>query len=182
MEDSGSVARIASRVLAPIGLRLPTTDPATAPRLLRVSALMSTAFAMTAAVAHLLELPAKRRYEPGLYVRLHRTLYWNFGRITGPAEGAAVLTTGVLAWWRRRGTRTAFTPPAVAAGCVAAAHGIFWAIVNPVNVEMVRWPLQAIPDNWAASRDRWEYGHAVRACLLTAAFATLAWSIVDEED
>jgi hypothetical protein len=24
-----------------------------------------------------------RRYKPALYARLHRTLYWNFGRIAG---------------------------------------------------------------------------------------------------
>jgi hypothetical protein len=33
-------------------------------------------------------LPAKMRYEPSLWVRLHRTLYPNFGRIAGPAEAA----------------------------------------------------------------------------------------------
>lgn len=41
---------------------------------------------MTAAVAHLMELPAKMRYERSPYVRLHRTLYPNFGRTAGPAE------------------------------------------------------------------------------------------------
>ena len=58
---------------------LRTAAQPTALRLLRFSSTMSTAVAMTAAVAHLLELPAKRRYEPALYVGLHRTLYWNFG-------------------------------------------------------------------------------------------------------
>lgn len=157
-----------------------TADQTTALRLLRFSSIMSTALAMTAAVAHLLELPAKRRYEPPLYVRLHRTLYWNFGRIAGPAETASVLTTGVLAWWRRRQESTAFQATAVAAGCLAAAHGTFWAIVNPVNIEMVRWPLDAIPGNWTTARDRWEYGHAVRASLLAGALAALVWSTVDD--
>jgi hypothetical protein len=158
---------------------LPATNRPAKVRLLRFSSIMSTAFAMTAAVAHLLELPAKRRYEPALYVRLHRTLYWNFGRFAGPAESAAVLTTGVLAWWRRRRNATAFPPTAVAAACLGAAHGTFWAIVNPVNVEMVRWPLDAIPRNWEAARDRWEFGHATRAFLLTGALAALVWSSVN---
>jgi hypothetical protein len=149
-------------------------------RVLRFSSIMSTAVAMTAAVAHLMELPAKRRYEPVLYVRLHRTLYWNFGRIAGPAESLAVLTTCVLAWWRRRQTPTAFSPTAAAAGGLTAAHAAFWAIVNPVNVEMVRWPLDAIPANWTTARDRWEYGHAARACLLTGALGALVWSTVGE--
>jgi hypothetical protein len=140
---------------------------------------MSTALAMTAAVAHLMELPAKRRYEPPLYVRLHRTLYWNFGRIAGPAETAAVLTTGVLTWWRSRRNPTAVAPTAVAAGCLTTAHGAFWTIVSPVNVEMIKWPLDAIPGDWTTARDRWEYGHAARACLLVGALAALVWSNVD---
>jgi hypothetical protein len=118
-------------------------------RLLRFSSIMSTAVAMTAAVAHLMELPAKRRLEPPLYVRLHRTLYWNF---------------------------------AAAAGSLTAAHGAFWAIVSPVNAEMLRWRPEAIPADWATARDRWEFGHAARACLLTGAFAALAWSLVDRSD
>jgi hypothetical protein len=117
---------------------LQITAPPPAPRLLRFSTIMSTALATTAAVAHLLELPAKRRYEPSLYVRLHRTLYWNFGRVAGPAEALAVLTTGALAWRLRRRSPRGFLPTAAAAGCLTAAHGTFWAVVNPVNVEMSR--------------------------------------------
>jgi protein tyrosine phosphatase (PTP) superfamily phosphohydrolase (DUF442 family) len=52
---------------------------------------MSTAVTMTAALAHLMELPAKMRFEPSLWVRLHRTMYPNFGRTAGPAEAAAVI-------------------------------------------------------------------------------------------
>ena len=35
---------------------------------------MTVAATMTAAVAHLMELPDKMRYEPSLWVRLHRTM------------------------------------------------------------------------------------------------------------
>jgi hypothetical protein len=141
---------------------------------------MSTGVAMTAAVAHLMELPAKMRYEPPLYVRLHRTLYWNFGRAAGPAESLAVAITGALAWReRQRGSRGA---PwiTVAAASLAAAHAIFWSVVQPVNTEMVRWPLEVIPQDWRRWRDRWEYGHAVRAGLITAAFAALTIGVLNE--
>jgi hypothetical protein len=151
-------------------------------RLLRFSSIMSTAVAMTAAVAHLMELPAKRRLEPPLYVRLHRTLYWNFGRIAGPAEAIATIATGALAWRLRRQRPAACSSIAAAAGSLTAAHGAFWAIVSPVNAEMLRWRPEAIPADWATARDRWEFGHAARACLLTGAFAALAWSLVDRSD
>jgi hypothetical protein len=40
---------------------------------------------------------------------------------------------------------------------------------------MVQWPLDAIPPNWTDRRDRWEYGHAIRAGLVTAALGALTW-------
>ena len=146
----------------------------------RVS-LMSTAVTMTAAVAHLMELPAKMQYEPSLWVRLHRTMYPNFGRTAGPAEAAAVMSTSLLAWWTRRVRPETFRSTAVAAACLAAAHAIFWRVVQPVNAEVTRWPLDAIPPDWTKQRDRWEYGHAIRAGLVTAALGALVTSIHGEE-
>jgi hypothetical protein len=105
------------------------------------------------------------------------TLYPNFGRTAGPAVAAAVLSTGTLAWRTRYRRPHTFRLTAAAAGCLTAAHGIFWTVVQPVNVEMMRWPLDAIPQDWASRRDRWEYGHAVRAGLVTAALAALTWSL-----
>jgi hypothetical protein len=139
--------------------------------------LMSTAVTMTAAVAHLMELPAKMRYEPSLWVRLHRTLYSNFGRTAGPAEAAAVISTNLLAWRTRHEQPEAFRSTAVAAACLAAAHAIFWGVVQPVNAEVVRWPLDSIPRDWTKQRDRWEYGHAIRAGLVTAALGALIMSM-----
>jgi hypothetical protein len=148
----------------------------------RFVAIMTTAQTMTACVAHLMELPAKMRYEPSLYVRLHRTLYPNFGRIAGPAEGLAVISSAALAVWTRTRRPHAFPLTAAAAACLAAAHGIFWSVVNPVNIEMVKWPLDEIPSHWATARDRWEYGHAARAGLVTFALAALVASVLTEAD
>jgi hypothetical protein len=64
----------------------------------------------------------------------------------------------------------------VAAGCLAVAHGLFWSVVQPANVEMMRWPLDAIPQGWVSWRNRWEYGHALRAGRVTTALAALTWS------
>jgi hypothetical protein len=63
----------------------------------RFSLIMAAATTMSAAVAHLMELPAKMHYEPPLYVRLHRTLYPTFRKAARPAEAVAVASTSALA-------------------------------------------------------------------------------------
>ena len=68
----------------------------------RFSSILAVAMTMSAAVAHLMELPAKMHYEPPLYVRLHRTLYPTFGKTAGPAEAVAVASTAALCWMTRR--------------------------------------------------------------------------------
>jgi hypothetical protein len=158
---------------------LQTTDRKTL-NLGRFASIMSTALTMTAAGAHPMELPAKMRYEPSLYVRLHRTLYWNFGRASGSAEAVAVVATNALAWWTRRHQPQVFRYTATAAACLTAAHAIFWGVVQPVNVEMGRWPLDAIPRDWKGWRNRWEYGHAVRAALVTVALGALTASVLKD--
>jgi hypothetical protein len=144
----------------------------------RFSSIMSTAVTMSAAVGHLMEMPAKMRYEPSLYVRLHRTLYPTFGKTAGWAEGIAVASTGVLAWWMGRRHSPAFPLTAAAAGLLAAAHGTFWVKVAPANTMMAGWPLDAIPSDWERWRDQWEYSHAARALLVTGALGALVLSVL----
>lgn len=120
------------------------------------------------------------RYEPPLYVRLHRTLYPNFGRIAGVAEILGLASTGALAWWVQERRPSAFPLTAAAAGFLAAAHGIFWTAVHPANTTMGSWPLDAIPDDWRRWRDRWEYSHAARAVLVTGALSALFLSVLEE--
>jgi hypothetical protein len=55
----------------------------------RFLTIMLTAGALSAALAHAMELPGKLNYESRLYVLLHRTLYPTFGHTAGWAEGLA---------------------------------------------------------------------------------------------
>jgi hypothetical protein len=142
---------------------------------------MSTAITMSAAVAHLMELPAKMHYEPSLYVRLHRTLYPTFGKTAGLAEGVAVISTGALAWWMRRRRSPGFPMTVAAAGLLAAAHGTFWTWVAPANKTMSGWRLDSIPSNWEQWRDQWEYSHAARAVLVTGALGALVLSVLPQQ-
>ena len=137
----------------------------------KFASIISTAISMSAALAHLMELPGKMKYERELYVRLHRTLYPTFGRTAGYAEALSVLSTGALAWWTRKRHQLAAPLTSAEAGCLAAAHGIFWVLVAPVNSTMVCWDLDAIPPDWQKWRNRWEYSYATRAVLVTGRLA-----------
>lgn len=145
----------------------------------RFLTIMLTAVALSAALAHLMELPGKMTYDAPLYVLLHRTLYPTFGQTAGWAEGLALFSVAGLTW-RVRHRGAAFPLTATAAACQIAAMAIFLAFVQPVNRTMAGWPLDAIPPDWTDWRDQWEYGHAARAVLETAALAALVLSVLRE--
>jgi hypothetical protein len=149
-------------------------------RALRFASIMMTSVSLSAALAHAFELPYKMRYGPELYVQLHRTLYWNFGRVGGTAEILALLGTAGLAGWTSRKHPAAFPLTALAAGCLIAAHGAFWALVEPANKTMASWPMDAIPAEWTAWRNQWEYTHAARAALVLGALGALVTSVLRE--
>jgi hypothetical protein len=110
---------------------------------------------------------------------LHRTLYPTFGQTAGWAEGLALLSVIALAWVVRKRS-AAFSLTVIAAVCQVAAMAAFLARVQPANRTMGGWPLDAIPPDWTGWRDQWEYGHAVRAVLLTVALGALVLSVVRE--
>jgi hypothetical protein len=147
-------------------------------RTLRFASLMLTSVTLTAAFSHLMELPAKMKYEPSLYLRLHRTLYNNYGRVAGIAEILGLLVTSGLAWKLRKASPSAFTPAVTAAAALALSHGIFWIWISPANHTMASWPLDQIPPEWADWRNHWEYAHAVRAVLILGAMAGLSLSVL----
>lgn len=145
----------------------------------RFLTIMLVAVALSAALAHLMELPGKMTYDAGLYVMLHRTLYPTFGHTAGWAEGVALISVVALAW-RVRKRRPAFALTAAAAACQVAAMAVFLAFVQPANVTMAAWSLDAIPADWMQWRDRWEYGHAARAILESFGLAALVLSVLLE--
>jgi hypothetical protein len=144
----------------------------------RFLTIMLTAGALSAALAHAMELPGKMNYEPRLYVLLHRTLYPTFGHTAGWAEGLALFLVVALVFRvRKRGTAMPLT--LTAAFCQVAAMGVFLSLVQPANVTLAGWPLDSIPPDWTQWRDQWEYSHAARAVLqsvaLAAQVAAITW-------
>jgi hypothetical protein len=145
----------------------------------RFLTIMLVAIALSAALAHLMELPGKMGYDGPLYAKLHRTLYPTFGHTAGWAEGAALLSVIGLAWAVRNRAGT-FALTATAGACQVAAMAVFLLFVMPANRVIASWQLDAIPPDWQQWRNQWEYGHAARAVLELVALAALVLSVVRE--
>jgi hypothetical protein len=149
-------------------------------RLWRWLTLMLIALGMSAAMAHLLEMPAKLDYDGGMWLHLLQTLYPPaFGPVAGYLEAGGVLTVVVLAFLVRH-RKPAFRWTLVAAACMVAAHAAFWVWVSPVNAVMLPLTPETLPAHWMRLRDQWEYTHAARALLQIVSVATLAYSFLVE--
>jgi hypothetical protein len=148
-------------------------------RTLRFVTIMLTALSLSAAFAHLLEMPAKLTYDGALWLNLLQTLYPNFGRVSGVCEIGAVVAALVLVVGLRKRPK-AFRWTLLAASCLAATHAIYWIWVAPVNAALMPLSPKTLPADWARLRDQWEFAHASRAILQIVALAALVISILGE--
>jgi hypothetical protein len=96
--------------------------------------------------AHALELIPKMKYDPALYLTLHRTLYWGFGTI-GAVFDVGVLPLTIVLAYRVRRDRVIFRKVAFAAVCYVVAFGLWLALINPANNGMKRWDVNNPPAN-----------------------------------
>jgi hypothetical protein len=152
----------------------------TVTRSLRFTALMLGALDMAMAFSHLLELPAKMRYDSRLWVTLQNSLYRPFGTVGAVIENGAVLSSLGLSLVVRR-SPAAFPLTLVGAACQALALGIWLAFVRPVNNRVRGWTaMESAPPEWTQLRRQWEYSHAARAVLTVAGFGALVISVLME--
>ncbi len=145
----------------------------------RFITLILAALLMGTTFCHVLELPAKMVYPASLYMTLHRTLYVAFGP-PGPGpfiEIGAILAAAVLVFLVRR-HRPAFWLTLLGAVSLAAGLALYFAFIEPANVEMKDWTLAAPPSDWMSWRDQWEYGHAAHFVLNLLGFAALVLSLI----
>jgi hypothetical protein len=140
---------------------------------------MLTSLSMGAALAHLMEMPAKLAYDGKLWLHLLQTLYPTFGKVSGLCEIGAVIAAIVLTLASRK-RHQSFRWVLPSALFLAATHAIFWIWVAPVNARLVPLPPEALPLDWASWRQQWEFAHAARAILQILALGTLVISILAE--
>jgi hypothetical protein len=151
---------------------------------------MSSAVAMSLALAHALELPGKLRLGREEYLAV-QTIYYPGFTIGGAAEPLTIIALAALLFTLPEGSRIRWL---IAAAFIAAVATqiLFWAVVQPVN----RVWLKSIPldpagkrffgtnaatretSDWTQLRDRWELGHLARAVTATAAFVLTLVAII----
>ena len=131
-------------------------------------ALLATALALGAALAHALELPNKIGLPRDEYFIVQKAYRgWNQLAYLLLIEAVSMVAVAVLS---RREPQVLW-PTIMAILCLVAAQAVFWAFTYPANVATQNWT--AIPENWEALRRRWEYSHAVGAAFQVLAMSSL---------
>lgn len=137
-------------------------------------ALLSTALALSGAMAHLFELPAKLRLSRDAYFTVQRIYdgWWQFAYVLA-VQAVSLLT--LLALSRKRPGIARLVAGALLA--LIAAQAVFWLWTQPANVATGNW--RTVPENWEALRQQWEWSHAAGALLqlvvlVAVVLATLA--------
>lgn len=131
-------------------------------------ALMATALAMGAALAHALELPNKIALSRDHYFIVQQ-IYAGWDRLAYllGVELLAILAVLIL-YWREPKVQL---PALLALSCLFAAQIVFWAFTFPANQATANWTNQ--PEDWEALRAQWEFSHLAGAVFQTLAMAAL---------
>ncbi len=126
-------------------------------RPLRLLTVLCAALVTGLAFAHVMEMPQKMAYDSHRYAEVQHSLYAYFAFVGGPLEVLSIILAAVLAW-RARGT-AAFTLTLASALIFAAGLAEWAVVVQGANNAMAQWHPNAMPGNWQATRDQWEFGH-----------------------
>jgi hypothetical protein len=139
----------------------------------RFASVMLTAVAMSAGLAHLLELPNKIGLARDAYFAVQQ-IYRGWALLGIVVIGALVSTTTLAL--RLRNRRAEFRLTAGAALCIALSLIVFFVFTYPANQQTANWTVA--PENWEHLRRRWEYSHAVGAALDVTALSLLTLSLL----
>src|SRR5262245_55124695 len=126
-------------------------------------AIMLTAIAMGAALAHLFELPNKIDIGATDYLTVQRNYdnWWIVG-LSVPLAFLSVLALTIVL----RGTGTSFRLALIAFLLLVGELVLFWGLTAPVNRATENWTM--LPGNWEELRAQWEYpmpAHRERLCF-----------------
>ncbi len=130
-------------------------------------ALLSTALALGAALAHALELPNKFALGRESYFTVQQIYRgWNLLGFLLVVE----LPSMIAATWTEKRRPEVVRLVLGAIACLLLAQVLFWTFTFPANKATANWTIQ--PDDWELLRRQWEFSHAAGA-----AFQVLAMSL-----
>jgi len=136
-------------------------------------ALLATALALGAALAHALELPNKINLPEREYFIIQQAYRgWNQLAYLLAIQLVSMLAIAGLSWHEPR----VLWPTLAAILCLLCARAVFWTITYPANVATDNWT--AIPSEWQSLRTRWEYSHAFGAVFQVLAMSALIIAVL----
>ena len=136
-------------------------------------ALLATALALGAALAHALELPNKIYLTKDEYFIVQKAYRgWSQLGYLLVIELIAMLAVAVLSRHEPR----VLWPTIIAIVCLVAAQAVFWTFTYPANVVTDNWT--AVPNQWEDVRTRWEYSHLAGAALQVMAMSALIVAVL----
>lgn len=129
-------------------------------------AILCTAVAFAAGLAHAMSLPHKIDLSRENYLRAQQ-LYAGWA-LLGIAIVIALIANAMLAFLLKSGTG-AFYATLAAVACIVLGLAVFFVFTFPANRATQNWTV--LPDDWQALRTRWEYSHLCAAVLYAGALA-----------
>ena len=130
----------------------------------------------------MLELPQKLRYDAAMYSAVNTTLYRWFAIVGAVYQLGSIVLAAVLTFLVR-GRGASFRWTLAGAVCLAAAFGVWLAVVAPVNAaiaDALRAEPESVPQVWMRLQARWEYGHVAGFVVQLVGFAALLVGVLIE--
>jgi hypothetical protein len=140
---------------------------------MRFTSLLFTVLALSAAMAHLFELPNKIKLPAEQYLIVQQ-IYRGWSLLGIIVILAFVSTLVLLIMVRHDGK--AFSLTLTALLWILSTQMIFWIFTYPVNQQTNNWTV--LPANWEDLRRQWEYSHASSAVLNLIALGALVLSLL----
>jgi hypothetical protein len=146
----------------------------------RFASIILVALLQGLAFAHVLERPAKMRYDGPMYAAVQTTLYeeWGPPNVGGVLEPAAIGALIALAFLVRRNRMQARLTVVAATLLLLAFPVVFFWLVQPANAAFASTTPGEVPGDWIAQRNAWETGHAIRFGLQLGALSLVVMSVL----
>ncbi len=131
-------------------------------------ALLSSALALGAPLAHVLELAHKIDMPRDQYFVV-QTIYAGWNRLAYLLAIQFISIIAVIVMSRHE--PRVFWSSLISVACLIAAQVVFWTYTYPANVATNNWT--TIPQNWESLRNSWEYSHAAGAAFQVLVMSAL---------